>query len=71
MKIRPINKYIIVKKIEQEEKKGIILVAEKKDSHIYSVYSVSEGVTSVKEGDRVFLDKYSALDMGEELKEWT
>jgi chaperonin GroES len=76
--IKPINDYILIKRVEAEEKtkSGIILSGQAKEQpQIAEVIAVGPGTDEVKivvkEGDKVIFGQYGGMDIkydGEEFK---
>ena len=60
--IKPLHKFVLIKKEEKENKtaSGIVLTTEKKEvPSIASVIAVGECTSSLKENDRVIYKEYS------------
>jgi len=55
--LKPINDYIVAKKVE-ETKKGMLILREEKFNVIYDVCAVSNNIEDVKVGDRIMIEKY-------------
>ena len=66
MAFRPLNKNILVKRVEEEEKtsSGIIIPDSAKEKpSVAEVIAVSDTIKEVKTGDRVVFSKYGGTEI--------
>ncbi len=61
MNVKPLGKRVILKEIKAEEvtKSGIVLAGKKEESQMAEVLEVSEEISALAVGDRVYYKKYS------------
>ncbi len=61
MNVKPLGKRVILKEIKAEEmtKSGIVLAGKKEESQMAEVLSISEEISTLVVGDRVYYKKYS------------
>jgi co-chaperonin GroES (HSP10) len=62
--LRPLNKRILAKLIQEEEQKkgALILTAKEPKKDRYEVLAVAENEQGIKVGDKILIDKYDALE---------
>lgn len=71
-KIKPVFDRVLVKPIEQDEKKGNIIIADNAKGRPQrgTVVSVGDDVVVFKKGDTVFYGKHSGMELDHEEEEY-